>query len=275
MPGSLPIVSSAEREAYARDGAVCVRGLFTRDEVALIERGIERNLAEPGPRAIVASRPEDPGFFIEDFCSWQRIPEYEAVIRGSAVGRVAAELMGSSTARFYHDHLLVKEPRTAQRTPWHQDQPYYNVGGHQNTSVWIPVDPVPRESSLQIVARSHRGPWYVPRSFRDSQAKWFQPGELEDIPDIAGEPERYPVLAWALEPGDAVFFHMLALHGSAGVGATRRRRVLSLRFLGDDARHAPRPWATSPDFPGLTAELADGAPMDHPLFPLVWPAGGP
>ena len=37
--------------------------------------------------------------------------------------------MGSETARLFHDHLLVKEPRTAQPTPWHQDQPYYNVSG--------------------------------------------------------------------------------------------------------------------------------------------------
>jgi hypothetical protein len=39
--------------------------------------------------------------------------------------------------------------------------------------------------------------------------------------------------------------------------------------LGDDMVHAPRPWTTSPPFPGLIDELADGAPMDHPLFPLL------
>jgi hypothetical protein len=45
--------------------------------------------------------------------------------------------------------------------------------------------------------------------------------------------------------------------------------VLSVRFLGDDMVHAPRPWATSPPFPGLDAELPAGSPMDHPLFPLL------
>jgi hypothetical protein len=42
--------------------------------------------------------------------------------------------------------------------------------------------------------------------------------------------------------------------------------------LSADARHAPRPWVTSPPFGGLDAELAAGAAMDHPLFPVVWPA---
>jgi hypothetical protein len=63
---------------------------------------------------------------------------------------------------------------------------------------------------------------------------------------------------------------MLALHGAPGV--TDRRRVLSVRFVGDDIRHAPRRWKTSPHFPGLEAELPAGAELDHPLFPVVWRA---
>jgi hypothetical protein len=47
--------------------------------------------------------------------------------------------------------------------------------------------------------------------------------------------------------------------------------VLSLRYLSAGARHAPRTWRTSPPFAGLDQELAAGAPMDHPLFPAVWP----
>jgi hypothetical protein len=34
--------------------------------------------------------------------------------------------------------------------------------------------------------------------------------------------------------------------------------------------HAPRAWRTSPEFPGLTEQLADGVPMDTPLFPVLW-----
>ena len=44
-----------------------------------------------------------------------------------------------------------------------------------------------------------------------------------------------------------------------------------MRFLGDDAAHAPRAWRTSPEFPGLADELPAGAPMDNPRFPVLWP----
>lgn len=256
-------------DAFARDGAVCVRGLFSGDEIALLEQGIEENLAHPGADALIASRDDDPGRFFEDFCNWQRIAAYRRFLAESPVAAAAARLMRTAgPVRFYHDHLLVKESNTRQKTPWHQDQPYYNVDGTMNCSLWLPVDPVPRDSSLEFVAGSHRQGWLMPRSFRDNQAKWFPEGTLNELPDIEADRGAFPIIGWALEPGDAIFFHMLALHGAAG--STGRRRVISLRFLGEDMRHAPRPWRTSPNFPGLADELPAGAALDHPLFPVVW-----
>lgn len=92
-----------------------------------------------------------------------------------------------------------------------------------------PVDPVARESTLEFVAGSHLGPWFMPRTFLDGQAKWFPDGSLAELPHIDGKPE-FRIVGWELEPGDAVFFHM------------------------------------------LTLQLADGSPLDHPLFPVLWDA---
>ena len=275
-------IGERETAAFRRDGAVCLRGLLSPDEVSTLARGIDANLAQPSPRAIVASRPDDPGFFIEDFCNWQTNGDYRSVIFDSLLAHAAARLMGSGTVRLYHDHMLTKEPGTQQRTPWHQDQPYYNIDGMQNVSMWIPVDPVRRHSSLEFVAGSHLGPWLMPRTFMDHQAKWFPEGSLAELPDVEGTraqrgidtspAEPGDIIGWEVEPGDAVCFHMLALHAAGPVDADRRRRVFSVRFLGDDIRHAPRSWKTSPEFPGLVDQLPAGAPMDHPLFPLL-PAG--
>jgi ectoine hydroxylase-related dioxygenase (phytanoyl-CoA dioxygenase family) len=268
-------VTSADVEAFQRDGAVCLRRLFNPSEIELLRAGIDANLARPSSRAKLASRPEDPGCFIEDFCNWQENEHYRRFIFETRIAAAAGNLMRSSTARLYHDHMLTKESATSQRTPWHQDQPYYNIAGRQNCSFWIPVDPVSRPFTLELVAGSHHGPWLMPRSFMDAQAKWFPAGTLADLPDIDERRSDYPIVGWETEPGDAVCFHMLTLHAAAGVPAGRRRRVFSVRFLGDDIRHAPRRWATSPEFPGLVAELPAGAPMEHALFPLVWSDGAP
>jgi ectoine hydroxylase-related dioxygenase (phytanoyl-CoA dioxygenase family) len=258
-------------DAFEADGVVCLRGVLRPAEVDRLRQGIDDNLRQPSPRAKVASRADDPGLFIEDFCNWQENAAYRDVIEQSALAAVAARLTRSEQIRLYHDHMLTKEAGTLQRTPWHQDQPYYNVEGSQNVSFWIPVDPVSRPATLEFVAGSHKGPWLMPRTFMSNEAKWFPEGSLADLPDIEADRSRHRILGWALEPGDAVAFNMLTLHASAGVEPGRRRRVFSVRMLGDDMRHAPRRWKTSPDFPGLAEELPPGAPMEHPLFPVLWP----
>ena len=254
---------------FLRDGAVCMRQLLAPDEVARLREGIAANLAAPSPRAVVASQPDDPGLFIEDFCNWQHNPAYRDFIFQSPMADAAGALMQSRNMRLYHDHMLTKQGGTRQRTPWHQDQPYYNVEGRQNISFWIPVDAVSRAATLEFVAGSHLGPWLMPRSFMQNEARWFPEGSLANLPDIEADRGAHRILGWALEPGDAIAFHMLALHASAGVEPGRQRRVFSLRFLGDDMVHAPRRWQTSPDFPGLADRLPAGAALDHALFPQM------
>lgn len=265
------LVTDEVIQRFERDGCICIRGMFTPGEIDLIAGGIEENLANPGPYASTASRSDDSGLFFEDFRNWDRIPAYREIVYGSVAGAVAARLLRSRQVRLHHDHLLVKEPLTRQDTPWHQDQPYYNIDGRQNISMWIPVDPVPTASTLRLAAGTHSGEWFLPRSFMSEDAKWFPSGTFRDVPDVDGNPDRYPVRQWAIEPGDVVLFHMLTLHGAGG--STSRRRVLSLRFVGDDIRHAPRPWRTSPPFPELEDELPAGAPLSHNLFPIVWDVG--
>ena len=143
--------------AFARDGVVCVRSVLDPAEVGVAAAAIDAVLASPGPLAQVASRPEDPGGFTEDFCRWQQVPGIERLARRSRVPAVAAAVMGTAQVRFYHDHVLVKEGGTRQRTPWHQDQPHYNVDG-RGVSAWIPVDPVPEDGCLELVADSHCDP---------------------------------------------------------------------------------------------------------------------
>jgi ectoine hydroxylase-related dioxygenase (phytanoyl-CoA dioxygenase family) len=269
MKSSQTCVSHNETRQFQRDGAIVLRGVLTPVQLSRLECGIEHNLAHLSPLAATASAADDPGRFIEDFCTWQSNADYQHILLHSALPAIAKTLMQSQSARLYHDHLLVKEPGTRQPTPWHQDQPYYNIDGRQNISFWIPVDPVPLPSSLRFIKGSHTGTWYMPRSFLDKQAKWFPEGTLAELPDFDALPAQYPQLSWALAPGDCVAFHMLTLHAASGVGPTQKRRVFSARYMGDDCRHAPRPWRTSPPFPGLCDTLAAGAEMAHPLFPLV------
>ena len=272
MPSKIPGMNRLDPalgEAFRRDGVVFLPGILSAKEVATLEAGVEHNLADLGPLAMNATKPGEPGAFVEDFCNWQRIPEYGEIIRSSALAAVAGALMGSQSVRLFHDHLLVKEAGTRDRSPWHQDQPYYPIDGSQTLSFWIPLDPVARASTLEFVAGSHaEGRWYMPRSFVKKTAMVFDEGAFDEVPDIDSDRAAWPIVGWEMAPGDAVAFNMLTLHGAGG--SPTRRRAFSLRLTGDDVTWAPRPHRTSPPFPEAEAALTAGAPLDHPVFPELW-----
>ena len=88
-----PMLTDAQIEQYQRDGVTIVRGLFA-DHVETLRAGVERNMAAPGPYASENEKAGESGRFFDDYCNWQRIPEFESVIRESAAAEVAAGDLG-------------------------------------------------------------------------------------------------------------------------------------------------------------------------------------
>jgi len=257
------MMTAEEVAAFQRDGAIVVRGVFA-DWVGRMARGIARNMADPGPYASENAVTE--GRFFDDYCNWTRIPEFDDVVRNSPAAKLAALAMQSRTAQFYHDHVLVKEAATPKPTPWHQDAPYYFVQGSQTVSMWMPLDPVD-QASLRFIAGSHKWDRLVrPVSWADDSDFYDQANNWIDVPDPDAEPEKYDVLEWAMQPGDAVLFDFRTVHGARGNAAGRARRALSLRWVGDDARYVVRPGRTSPPFPGH--DMAAGQRLREDWFPI-------
>ncbi len=255
---------------YQRDGAVCVRQAFSPEWLAVLTRGVEANMASPGPMARDYTADGAPGRFFGDYCNWQRIPEYRDFLFHSPAAFIAGRLMAASKVNLFHEHVLVKEPGTLNPTPWHHDQPYWTVDGSQVCSIWLSLDPVPRQAAVQFVAGSHRwGRWFRPVKFVDSTA--HAAPEFEPMPNIDANADQYSLLGWDLEPGDCVVFHGLTLHGAAGVPLLNRRRAISSRWTGDDATFVLRKGIMSPP-PPAEGGPQPGSAMDCALFPVVWRA---
>jgi len=265
MPG---LVSAAAVGAYARDGCVLLPGLL-KDWVQVIAAGIERNMRNPGVYAAESVGRAGPGRFFDDYCNWDRIPEFEDALFHSPMAEAAAALMRSSTAQLFRDHVLVKEPGTAKETPWHQDAPYYFVDGRQTVSFWVPVDAV-ADNTLRLIAGSHLWPKLV-LPVRWLSDEDFYAGEHDYLPvpepDAPGSGMR--ILEWPMEPGDVVAFSFRAAHGARGNLTDNRRRAFSARWVGDDARVVARAGPTSPPYPDHGMKTGDRLREDW--FPVVWP----
>lgn len=268
MP-SAAVVSDEQVETYQRDGVVLLRQVFN-DWLAPLANGIAALMADPSPleRTVVPADGSAP--FFQDLCNWQRFEPFRRFVHESPAAAFAARLMRSRSARFFHDHVLVKQPGGSTVTPWHQDEPYYCVEGRQNVSFWIPLDPVGRDTVMECLRGSHRwGKQFRPMRFNGTRL--YEQDDFEPMPDIEGRREQFDIAGWSLEPGDAIAFGFRTVHGAPANRSPVPRRVFSARWVGDDAVYAERSGKGSPPFTGLT--MRDGDPFDAPMFPVIWRDG--
>ena len=258
--------------AFKRDGVVVVRNQLDANALAALSAAVEYNLANPSEWAYDYTPEGSTGRFFSDYVSWPRIDAYRHAALESQLPELARTLMESATVRFFHEHLLVKEPDTAEVTPWHHDEPYYCVDGSQNVSLWISLDPVPAEAGVQFLLGSHLwGRRFVPRKFVDATPYADATQGFELVPNIDSERSQHSLASFDIEPGDVLAFHFRTLHCAPGTAGRTpyRRRALSLRYVGDDATFALRPWLHSPPF--TADDMTVGGPLDDSRFPLVSP----
>ena len=263
------MIDSQLVKQYQEDGAICLRQVIEPTWLEAIAAAIDEDMQNPGPLARVNTPQGAPGLFFVDFQLWQRHDACRGFVFNSPMASIAAQLMGSQRVFWYHDHLLVKEPGTAESTPWHHDQPYYPVDGEQLVSFWIPMDPVSKDTCVEYIRGSHRwGRWFSPKYFRKDKDFVVQDPRFETIPDFDAQRDQHEFLSWELEPGDMIAFHALAVHGAPGNrSSSRRRRAWAMRWLGDDARYASRVGAISPPLEGHG--LKPGDAFGVAMFPEV------
>lgn len=72
--------------------------------------------SEYGHARTVIPKDGSPPFF-QDYCNWSRIPTFSEFVFQSAAAEIAAALMQSQTAKFFHEHTLVKPAGGSTVTP--------------------------------------------------------------------------------------------------------------------------------------------------------------
>ena len=130
-------------EQFHRDGATGLRDIVDARALDLLADGVEYNRTYPSEWSHWYTSPSEAVGFWSDYVTWPQVEPYRRVVFESDLAILAGQLMESSTVRFFHEHVLVKEPGASEATPWRRDDPYYGIDGMQNVSMWIALDPVP------------------------------------------------------------------------------------------------------------------------------------
>jgi ectoine hydroxylase-related dioxygenase (phytanoyl-CoA dioxygenase family) len=265
-------LSASDVHAYETDGAVVLRRVLDSHWIDILDAGIDRNIANPGRNFVDFTAPGTTGRCVKDYWTWQTIPEYQEFFFESPMAELVGQLMRAEEVCFLEDQFFEKAAGAATRSPWHHDQPYYEIAG-RFCITWIPLDPVSRESSLEIVAGSHRwGELFTPPNFseRGTASYYVDPkaSPLRPVPDIESQRASLRMLSWELEPGDVLVFGPLTLHANAGNPSPHRARRATFRWAAEDAVYDKGvfPWASLAEGHGLKK----GDRLCGPSFPLLW-----
>ncbi|MGC1677475.1 MAG: phytanoyl-CoA dioxygenase family protein [Candidatus Binataceae bacterium] len=266
------------RERFAIDGVVCLRKVLDTAALDSARAAFDWSLANPGRAANQFQGTADaPDRFYQDLLNPDALTGYREMLLQSPVADLVANLWDARDIWFLYEQVFLKEGGESRRTPWHQDSSYLPIEGSQIAVMWISFDPVAREDALEFVRGSHRGVLYDGSRFdpADDTAPLYGGEVMPRLPNIEGERSRWDIVSWDVEPGDVIVFHPAMLHGGAPTHRGNRRRTLSLRFFGDDARFVTRPGMVvgrndegepRSIFEDMTRKLSPGDPFRHPAF---------
>ena len=283
-PDASVVIDAADIDSFWRDGVVCLRQVMPPAWLERMADPIERALADTTtttnltalgtavvPDAMLGDRGATGprGQFLAGTDHWKVDPDFADFALVSPLPAIVAQLLRSSHVYLYEDSVLVKEPGTREPTAFHQDMGYFHLEGDQVCTTWVPLDPVTPATGAVVFARgSHR--WE-----RDFRPNWFVSQQSmpdtdgEDTPDVFASPGEYDLITFDTQPGDITVHHARTLHGAtANTSPTLRRRAISVRYCGDDARHHIRRGAPLKPH---HHHMAEGDPAEHEGCPRAWP----
>lgn len=258
------VVDQGLVDAFARDGHVCLRGLFDHGDVAdHVERIVDAGVALAYDKRPLEERDTYGQAFLQSFNLWRTDPLIEEFVLAPRFAAAAAALLGVDDVRLYHDQGLFKEPGGG-RTPWHQDQFYWPLSTDRTVTVWIPlVDISDDVGSMTFVDGSHRMGDLRGREISDaSDAEFAALIDGRSLPTTTHG---------AMTVGDVTFHHGWTIHSAPPNPTDSMRPVMTMIYLADGTRVAEAPLSDHEEF-DRTMWLGGAEPgsvIDGPSNPLI------
>lgn len=262
-------------DQFNRDGVIMLPQALHPEWLLAIELGLARIMGDAGQTKHKFFEGL-PGEFTETIRNFDVSPELQRLIYDSPIADVIGAIIGSKNIWYYSDEFFVKQGGACERTPWHQDTPYWPLEGKQIASMWISLDPLPKHECLEYVAGSHLGPMFDGFSPPDVAVDPTLPHygkDLPRLPNIEADRDAFNIVSWDITPGDVIIAHPGVLHGGGPTSTNSQRRAITIRCYGDDIVFATRPPTrpTVPLTPGLSLSLNPGDPLRSPYYPRLRP----
>ena len=139
-------VTDEEIQQFRRDGVVCLRGIVAPEWIEKGRAGAEELRAAPSPIATV--REKDDQYVLIERMAVNHNENIRDIGFNSGIPDLVKKLMGSDDLHWLYDQLFYKGSGHVPETPWHQDTAYSCLQGQDIIRVWMPLDVVPRQTTI-------------------------------------------------------------------------------------------------------------------------------
>jgi ectoine hydroxylase-related dioxygenase (phytanoyl-CoA dioxygenase family) len=224
-----PYPVEAEQAAkYRREGHILLRGVATSEEIEcyrpLIARLVEKHART---REVLVSADVTKPLFVQVANLWQMSEEIREFIFARRFARIAAELMGVTGVRLYHDNALIKEPG-GYPSPWHKDHYSWPLATHHTIKMWLAL------ADIGVDMGAMR---YATGTHRAGQFPEVAPSyESDELFNRIIRDHKIPVVSYSMKAGDASFHSGEILHSALANSSSERREVLAIIYFADGIR---------------------------------------
>jgi len=193
---------------------------------------------------------------------WERSNAIKQFVFGKRLARIAAELMGATGVRVYHDQALCKEPGGGI-TPWHADQYYWPVASDRMVTAWVPLQETPEEMGpLAFCEKSHR--FHFGRDLAISDESELTLKQALSSFRIEGS---------GFELGEVSFHAGWTFHRAGANATDRPRDVMTTIYMSEDMRlAAPRNSNQQTDRERWCPGVQVGQVISSPINPVIYSA---
>jgi ectoine hydroxylase-related dioxygenase (phytanoyl-CoA dioxygenase family) len=169
--------------------------------------------------------------FLQIMNLWQSDEDARKFVLGKRMAKIAADLMGVSNVRLYHDQALFKEPGGGP-TPWHQDQYYWPIDTNNTITMWMPLVDIDVNMGMLTFASCS----YTKGSIFNFEIS----DESEDAYANYAKEQQFPISrANTMKAGDATWHRGFTMHHANGNNSDKMREVMTIIYVADGARVTP------------------------------------
>ncbi len=213
------LISKEEIEKYNEDGVIFLKNKFDIKWIENLKKGIEYDIKNPSPRFKSHTIKSNVPAYLEDYWTWDLVPEFKDFVFNSPYAEIASELMSAKKINLVMDNWFLREAGSKSSTPFHHDISYFDMEGTMCV-LWLPLEATRKDEGIAWVKSSHL--WdklFLRVLFKDGHKVegnecTIDGKKYELPPDILGNKDKYEFLQWDFELGDAVIFDMRSLHGT-------------------------------------------------------------